>query len=69
MGRAEQSPGAWQLAGALTATPTVVSAPEVPPGPQWLMDFVAGGAFATLCVCKDIRHKDRVRAAGGLFYP
>ena len=28
------------LAGAPTATPTVVWAPEVPPGPQWLMDFV-----------------------------
>ena len=35
------------LAGAPTATPTVVWAPKVPPGPQWLMDFVAVGAFAT----------------------
>ena len=33
------------LAGALTATPTVVWAPEVPPGPQWLMDFVAVGGL------------------------
>ena len=35
------------LVGAPTATPTVVWAPKVPPGPQWLMDFVAVGAFAT----------------------
>ena len=35
------------LTGAPTATPTVVWATEVPPGPQWLMDFVAIRAFAT----------------------
>ena len=35
------------LAGALTATPTVVWAPKVPPEPQWLIDFVAVGSFAT----------------------
>ena len=29
------------LEGAPPATPTVVWAPKVPPGPQWLMDFVA----------------------------
>ena len=29
------------LIGAPTATPTVVWAHKVPPGPQWLMDFVA----------------------------
>ena len=33
------------LVGAPTATPTVVWAPEVPPGPQWLMDFVAVGGL------------------------
>ena len=34
------------LAGAPTAAPTVVWAPEIPPEPQWLMDFVAVGDFA-----------------------
>ena len=36
------------LEEASTAMPTVVLALEVPPGPQWPMDFVADGAFATL---------------------
>ena len=34
------------LAGALTTMPTVVWAPKVPTEPQWLVDFVAMGAFA-----------------------
>ena len=29
------------LAGVPSVTPTVVWAPKIPPGPQWLMDFVA----------------------------
>ncbi len=33
------------LAGAPIATPTVVWAPEVPPGPKWLMDFVSVGGL------------------------
>ena len=34
------------LAGAPTATPTLVWTPGVPPGLQWLMNFVAVAAFA-----------------------
>ena len=33
------------LARAPNATPTVVGTPVVPPGPQWLMEFVAVGGL------------------------
>ena len=33
------------LTAASTATPTVVWALDVSPGPQWLMDFVAVGGL------------------------
>ena len=35
------------LTGAPTATPTIVWAPEVPPGPQCLMALLQWEAFAT----------------------
>ena len=35
------------FAVAPTATPTVVWSLKVPPGPQWLMDFIAVEVFAT----------------------
>ena len=44
------------LAGAPTATPTVVWAPEVPPGPQWLMDLSQPGPFPPLARARAHTH-------------